>query len=204
MQIRTLINEQALPELGFVASGLIKKFAKLNNLNFKLDIVYDYKLEDYGCYYPDDEPNKIFVNPSHCLENKEESIGYVDDKCLLGIILHEFAHFLMYRQYKSLITQYKLQFPTQRLVLNEYCNNCLEDEIADAMTLYFENPYLFSKIEPKYYNFFKKRFYSPSVNSTKFCYYFWDKFDSGMKKNILNKWGFTWDYATNKFIIKEE
>lgn len=202
MNIKTIVNDQSLPDLGYVAVELIKKFAAVNKLNFNLNVIYDFTIEEYGCYYPENDPKSIYVNPQRCLENGNNSIGYVDDTTLFGIIIHEFAHYMTYVVYKKLITDYKKQFPTERLVLGEYCNNDIEDEIAEAIVLYIENPYLFKMIEPKFYKFYKNYFKSPAPCSSKHCNALYMNFTSEMKKNIKTKWGFSWDYNLNKFVLE--
>lgn len=203
MNVKTIVNDQSLPDLGYVASELIKKFAKVNSLDFNLNIIYDFTIPELGCYYPETDSKSIYVNPKFCLDNDSSSIGSINDITLFGIILHEFAHYLTYMVYKNLIKDYKKEFPTDRLVTNEYCNNELEDEIAEAITLYIENPYLFKVIEPKFYKFFKNYFKSPAPSSSKHCQSLYTNFTSDMKKIIKDRWGFSWDCNLNKFTTEK-
>lgn len=198
-----------------IATGLINKLQKINNLKFNLEIVYDYNLIDEefpqnqlrGIYYHD-TPHKIFVNPEACESIQEPHIndkalyyyGYTNDLTIFGVVIHEFCHFLTNQVFQDLMEDYTYTFQTYRLYLNEYSDSCkLNEEVAENMTLYITNPLLLKMISKDHWKFFKTYFRSPTASSVKKLYQIYDLYPQSIKTHLKEKWKIVYNYQTNKF-----
>jgi len=207
-QIKVLIDSPHI--LTSSAIYLIQMFRTKNKLNFDFAIAYDYNMEEYGCYYPGSKgqgKNTVFVNPDLCLdrnniEDSDKKIsceGYTWDVSLFGIIIHEFCHFLQFQVYKTIVKDFKKEFPTTRLYLNDYCNNELIDEMAEIMTLYIVNPYLLKLISLDHYKFLKLYFKSPIACSKEKCFVIYEGFPQDIKDELETKWNIVYNHHEEDF-----
>lgn len=207
MSIKVSINRPQL--MISIAMWLIEKMKNKNKLNFDLEIVFDYELTDeqgniLRGLYDVDKPYKIYINPSEC-EDIEEGYnqlfycGYTDDLTLFGVTLHEFSHFIVFTLFPSIYDDYRHLFPTDRFYLNEYSDATIDEEIAEAMTLYLTNPYLLKLISKKHWSFFKKYFKSPVPASAKKFYDIYLQYPMEIKLHLKNKWGIVYNIETDKF-----
>lgn len=192
-----------------IANSLIKKFKIKNDIEFNLNICIDHLICDYGIFKPD-IPNSVFVNPDLAIglsdqEQKKMKCfhGYVNDYSLLANTLHEFAHFLCCRIYKTILEDYETDFPRDRLYLCEYSNESVDEELAEIIRLYIINPYLLKMIDVSVYNFIKKYFKSPSPNSYRHTVNIVDDFPIHIKNDLKEKWNIVHDYAIDKLIKVE-
>jgi len=190
-----------------VAMTLIDRFEEINNYEFNLNILFDYTLNDLGEFDPI-QPDTIWINPSLCKtinESKSEMLdpfctGYVRDFTTTGVILHEFCHYATYNCLSAMRIAYMFRFPTNRLCLSEYANNCVEDELAEAMVIYITNPYLLKLLAPDRWTFFKKHFKSPTPTSTLQCYKSYMKFPVGVKEELKERWGIAFSEIEMDFV----
>ena len=193
------------------AIQMITKLLRVNNLSMDLSISYAYDCEESGLYLPNHkgQSHRIFVNPLNC--STEEDIlsntmsepfcaGYCADSTLFGVTIHEFCHLLQYQVYENIIPEYGKEFPTERIYLNEYCNETLFDELAEVMTLYITNPFLLKMISKKHWSFCKRFFKSPVACSEQRCYIIYQGFPIHVKDHMRDKWGITYDYNIEKFV----
>lgn len=202
----------------YMAIKLIKKILVKNNITKIIKIKYDFECGDGGYYYPLLNNDTIFINPDNCYNlreyNEEDSSqkntfypGYACDNTIFGTILHEFSHFLCYKVYKTLLADYKSEFPVTRLYLNAYSNFEIDEELANLMTLYISNPYLLKLISVDHYKFLKKVFKTARPCSSKTCYQIYQRFPIHVKNELKNKWGIIYNFDDKKFErveIKEE
>lgn len=200
---------QTPQELILSALSLIQKTEKINNMYFDLNVCLDWSMsEEAGAFYPFEEDNNIYVNPAQCKSMQEASEelttpfwpGYLRDHTAFGVVMHEFAHFITHKVIDEARVQYLLQYPTDRLYINEYCNNDIEDEIAEILTLYFTNPYLLKLIDQGRWSFFKKFIKSPIPTSTLQCYKSYNSFPIGAKEELKNKFGIVFSQSEMDFI----
>lgn len=189
-----------------IANSLIKRFKLKNKINFDLTINIDFLMVDCGVYIPSN-PKHIFINPDLSVDvSDEEAIkiksyhGYINDCSLLGIVMHEFSHFLCYELYGGIIEEYEHEFPTERLYLCEYSNENIDEEIAEIIRLYLLNPLLLKLINEKVYKFFRQRFISPNPTSQKHTIQMVDDFPIPIKKELKSKWKIAHDVNINKII----
>ncbi len=203
-------------KLAIIAIDLINKFLIKNNIkDFNLEIVYDYDLKDddeplRGIYYYC-KPSKIFINPLNCEDHENTNAvdsykfycGYTKDLTLYGVIIHEFCHCIIEERFKPLTKDYCKEFSTQRLYLNDYSDNAIDDEIAEAMTLYLTNPYLLKMISKDHFNFFKKYFFSPLPSSNNKLYLIYNSFPQSIKLDLNDRWKIYYNFELNKFEKKD-
>lgn len=185
------------------AIKLIEKLKSKNKIDFSLEIIYDYQLmEDNepikGVYYND---FKIYVNPSECETDptKYSSCGYTNDLSLFGVTIHEFCHFLAEKIYPKMTSDYKKMFPTERFYLNDYSDYTLDDEIAEAMTLYITNPYLLKLISKDHWKFFRNYFLSPVPCTQKKFFAIYQTYHQIIKLDLQERWKISYNFEKNRF-----
>jgi hypothetical protein len=196
----------------YMALHLIEILLVKNKINRVLRLCYDFTaVNEGGYYYPLIRTNTIFVNPDNCInmarEYKDEDdskenifyFGYTCDKSIFGAVLHEFSHFLCYQVYKTLVDDYKREFPNKRLMLDNYSNSGLEEELANIMMLYISNPYLLKLVDERHFKFLKGYFKSPVSSSNNSCFHIYEKFPMHVKNNLKEKWNIIYNYKTKKF-----
>lgn len=191
------------------ALGLIVMLLEKNGIDMHLKMAYDFECPEMGFYINQDElRSTIFINPSKCKKRGEicdgtlKEIGYpgyVADQSVFGVTIHEFCHVLQFEVYDTILDDYAKEFPTERLYLNEYCNNEFHDELAEIMSLYITNPLLLKMISKPHWRFCKKYFKSPVACSIKRAYEIYHVFPIRVKENLREKWGIVYNEHTNKF-----
>jgi hypothetical protein len=192
-----------------VAMALIDKLKLKNKLDFDLEIIQDFSIEEMGVCFPFNQPRvcnphkyKIYINPSNCENIKDDSDfcnGHIKDLTIFGITLHEFAHILSTNIFKKFIPDYKKEFPTERLYLNDYSNHNIDDEIAELLTLYLTNPYLLKLISVNHYKFCRRFFESPISCSKQQCFKLFESFPIKCKENLKNKFGIVYNEVNKNF-----
>lgn len=187
-----------------IAISLIEKLFKINDIKKNIEICYDYSLEDRGLYYTGTD--KIYVNPLNCIDlnctNNENKcyFGYTNDLSIIGVIIHEFCHFLADRIYKNITEDFASTFSTTRLYLNDNSNvKDFSEELAEIMTLYISNPLLLKMISKPHYDFLKIYFKSCIASTTKRFFEIYSNFPSEVKKELFEKWRITFNIDKNKF-----
>lgn len=193
-----------------IANAIIQKFKEKNNIEFDLTIALDYNLDEFGCYIFGPNAKKfnkiIFINPDYkpLIESDvaQENVapGYVHDCGNISVACHEFAHYLCFHIYKTLIDDYKKQFPIDRLCLCQYSNSDVVEEIAEIIRLYLINPLLLKLIDEPVFKFLKNYFKSPSPMSQKYLIKIIDEFPIIVKEELKNKWKIVHDLNLNKVI----
>ncbi|HAT77038.1 MAG TPA: hypothetical protein DCS19_09385 [Flavobacterium sp.] len=181
--------------------GIIEKFLNVNKIKMNLSIAYDYSMDLMGLYIPNEKDHKfrIFINPLMCKEIKQEYSLTFDgdnnfcpgsnfDRTLFSATIHEFCHLLQYQIYDTIISDYKQKFQIDRLILNDYSNVNIMEELAEIMTLYMTNPYLLKMISKEHFKFIKSYFKSPVECSMDKCMDIYKGFPITIKKFIEANW----------------
>jgi hypothetical protein len=192
-----------------MAMALIDKFKIKNKIEFNLEIVEDFNIEEMGVCFPFNQPRKsnhhqyvIYINPSNCEKLKDDSdfcTGYVKDLSIFGVTIHEFAHIMSFNIYKGMVQDYKKEFPINRLYLNDYSNHHIDDEIAELIVLEMTNPYLLKLISEPHHIFFNKYFKSPVICTRTRCKLIYDIFPITCKENLKTKLGIVFNETKNDF-----
>ena len=204
--------EVAVPmEDTLAAMYLIDKLLTKNRIRMPLTIAYDFSIDECGTYHPKEPKDayKIFVNPLQCKSKDDVAAqtqstepfcpGYCADLTLFGVTIHEFCHLLQYRSYPKITMEYCKNFPTERFYLNGYCNNTLQDELAEIMTLYITNPYLLCLVSKPHFKFCKTFFKSPITCSIERCFFIYDNWPIIVKEHLKNKWKIVYDMSQKEF-----
>lgn len=195
-------------ELAF-AIKVINLFFNKNNIKSKLSIALDYNLkEEIGSYYPFKPEHKyrIFVNPSLCLSTDKSNYdnpfftGYISDLTLFGVTIHEFTHFLQFVIYPNIIDDYIKKFPVNRFILNNFSDNSIYDEVAELISFYIINPYLFKLISDQHFNFFKSYFKPALPFSLSKAIRIYSSYPLHIKQHLNNIWKINLNINTGKFI----
>lgn len=192
-----------------IVMALLEKFKQKNNLQFNLDIVEDFTIEEMGVCFPYNQPKKsnphqykIYINPNNCeiiTEDSDFCLGYVKDLSIFGVTIHEFAHILSFNIYKGMIDNYKKTFPTDRFYLNDYSNYTIDDEIAEVIMLEMTNPYLLKLISKPHHDFLSSYFTSPVPCTKTRCSIIYDDFPIKCKENLKKKFGIVYNATNRKF-----
>lgn len=204
------VGIKCLHEEAYLAVALIDKLLNINKINRNITISYDFMSKFGGYHFPTIETDTIFINPDNCAKIEEYDVnntskdnlyypGYCADNTIFGIIIHEFAHFLHCQVYRHLLDNYKKEFPHKRLMLWWYSNNVIDDELANAITLYMTNPYLLKLVSSQHYNFFKKQFKSPTSSTKYRCSEIYSNFPIQIKNDLKHRWGIIYNVETNNF-----
>jgi len=192
-----------------IALKLIQRFFVINKINRVLKLVYDFELDEQGTYWAGDK-NTIVINPDNCFnmrmyDDEDDSkdnmffLHYLDDNSLMAGILHEFAHFICFQLFKSLLVDYKQEFPNNRLYLSSYSNSECDEELANVIQVYIANPFLLKLVSEDHYNFLKRYFKSPTPCSSKDCFNKYQKFPIHIKNHLKTKWEIEYNQATDTF-----
>ena len=193
------------------AMTLIKRIGKNNNLDIDLSIAYTFDSKVCGVYYPyvKGQEHRIFINPDCCKTQSDIQFqdgseppccpGYTRDMTLFGITIHEFCHYLSYQLFPKIIKDFSENFPTQRLYLNDYSNNEIQDELAEILTLYICNPYLLRMISKEHWKFCKNYFKSPVACTIQRCRTIYNGFPICVKEEMKNKWNIIYNISTERF-----
>lgn len=189
---------------------LIRSLLEKNNIQMNLKIIYDYECKEMGFYLNNDKARKIiFINPLNCknsksLERGESGYpGFTKDLSVFGVTIHEFCHLLQFENFNTILRDYAREFPTDRLYLNEYSNNALHDEVAEAMALYITNPLILKMISIKHWHFFKKYFKSPVACSQERSFKIYKNWPINIKNKLKTSWGITYDEYKKKLVRLE-
>lgn len=186
-----------------IAESVIRKFLNVNDINLKSQpvIKLDYGLDEEisGCYYYKDDLFSIYINPYKCDDYNENLRCYTSDLTLIGVCIHEFAHFLCYQIYPTLTQDYKDKFPTKRLCLNWYSNTDIDEELAEIIRLYITNPLLIKLIDAQVYRFIRRYFKSAYQTSNSHTHKFYKDYTESTKLDLKTKWGIVYNESTKKF-----
>jgi hypothetical protein len=196
-----------------IAHAVIQKVLNKNGIALKhpLTIKLDFSLPDDvgGCYYYKDDKFSIVIDPAKSNDFDETYFGrlneelcysgYVSDMTMIGVCLHEFAHFMCYQMFPTLTKDYTEKFPKDRLYLNEYSNTGVEEELAEIIRLYITNPLFLKLIDKSVFNFLKQYFDPPYNCSHKFSYEFYQDFPEIIKDELRARWNIIYNVKTKKF-----
>lgn len=190
------------------AWGLINKLEEINGFVFDLNICLDWSMKEVGVYYPMADGHNIYINPDRCKtcdDAKKETLepfypGYFRDHTTFGVTIHEFCHFLTLNDLRKMRALYMLEFPTERLYLNDYSNNSIDDEIAEALSVYIVNPFLLKEVVFDRWSFFKEHLKSPVATSANQFFKLYDSFPISVKEELKTKWGLVFDVSKWDFI----
>lgn len=167
---------------------LISKFQIKNDIKYDITILLDWSSDDMGYFYFGETRKKIYVNPKNCNFDKK-SYGFTNDHTIMGTVTHEYSHCLdeiygIESKYEEYIKD------NDRLIINNYVKKSgLEEEVAELLSLYINNPYLFKLIDKKRYTWFKRMFKSPTPCSEKELLKRMSLWSPKVKKACWDKWG---------------
>ena len=195
------------------AKKLINKFREINGLKFRRDLIIkiDFTIKEAGYYLYEDDTFSIHVNPSNCTNNRayveygdrdevEYSFSnYSCDGSIYGTVLHEFSHFLQYQIFKTILNDYKKQFPTNRLVMMSYVENNVEEELTEIIRLYLQNPLLLKLISPNVHKFVQQYMKSPTPCTHKTSFKMFNQFPIDVRRDLQEKWCIVYNVSEQRF-----
>lgn len=147
----------------------MRQFVKLNNIKLKkLIISWDFDDHELGYYLYGKRVSKhkceIFVNPRNCVMVSTKGYdNHPENNTISAVILHEFSHYIEHLY--GLTKQYaKLEgtFKPKILMVTSTSSTCLEEEMAEMVSLFICNPYLLKVIDPDRYKWLRKIIKSPT------------------------------------------
>ncbi len=169
------------------AIRLINKFISINNLNIKYTLLLDYKIPEFGIFFPDNK-NEIVINPAQFQDTSKEdphSKNYTCDFSFQAVACHEFVHLISDR-YK-IWEKYRKAF-SDKLILNENSEKDVHEEIAEAGRLYFLNPFMLKLISKERFDFFHNMFESPTPITKQNFIVKYKKWPKEIRELCLKEW----------------
>lgn len=172
------------------AIKMIDRFLRLNKINFKYSIAFDFNYSQLGFCYPGIE-NKIYINPKNCAQSiflyRDCFPRFSEDCTIFGVALHEFCHLIDHKF--DLTDSYKILF-SEKFPLNPYAHvGGIYEEVAEILSLYMTNPYFLKLINFDIFDFFRERFKSPTECSQRTFLRFYKKWPKHIQEICKSQWG---------------